>query len=811
MRQDLKYALRSLRRSPAFTAAAVLTLGLGIGANTAIFSVVNGVLLRALPYPKPDALMQVETVFQGGASGNLSYPDFEDLRGQNSSFADLAVYASWTASAAAAGQGYRMAMAVVSAGFFPILGVPPVAGRVFSGDDERAGQRVAVVSYGYWQSRLGGSTDFTDRVIRVADQAYAIIGVMPRSYDFPLGNELWVPREPATESRTAHNWHVVGRLRNGVSRARAQQDLTGIARRLKQQYGDDTDMTDAAVRPVLEQLVGSVRPALLVLLGAAGVLLLVACVNVVNLLRARALSRDREVALRLALGARPGRLARRFLAESLMLSLAGGALGVLLAMAGVPVLLAFEPGRLPRAQDIGVDWQVLVFALGVSVMAAVAIGLVPAVRAARRDASEALADSHRGQGGGVASHRVRGALVASQIALTIVLLVGVGLLGRSFFKLLTLDPGYRTRGALVMDVWLPSARDAAGETRNGAFLERLIERLRAIPGIARVGGVNNFPLNSEFYPNGTFLILQRPDEVSSFEDFGRLARQPARIGNAEFRVASAGYFGAMGIPLIRGRLFDERDAPRAPHVAVISASLAQTRWPGEDPLGKLIQFGNMDGDLRPFTIVGVVGDVREQGIGAAVRPTFYAYYRQRPGAAWQFHIVIEGQADVGALATSARRIARELDPEVPTRFQALQEVVSASLANRRFILLLLGLFGGLALVLATTGVYGVIAYTASQRTPEIGVRMALGARGGDVVRMLVTQGARFAVAGIAVGLVTAFALTRFLAALLYGVSATDPLSFSATALVLLLAALVASWIPARRAARVDPMEALRRE
>ncbi len=811
MIHDLRHVLRSLRKSPGFTSVAVLTLALGIGANTSIFSVVHGVLMRPLPYPHPDALMDIETVFENGASGNSAYPDFEDLRDQNHSFAAMAAYANWTASAAAQGQGFRVAWAHVSASFFPTLGVAPGLGRVFNTDDERAGQRVAVVSYGYWQSRLGGRVGLKTESVHVGDQAYAVIGVMPRGYDFPAGTEVWVPREARTEKRTAQNWHVIGRLPLGVSLDRAQEDLSAIAQRIRQQYGDDTYMTGAAVRPLVEQLVGSVRPALLVLLGAAGVLLLVACVNVVNLLLTRSLSREREVALRLALGAGPGRLARGFLIESLVLSLTGAALGALFAVGGVRVLLALEPGRLPRVNDISVDWPVLGFALGVAAVAAVAIGLVPAIRAAKQDAREALASGHRSQGGGVMSQGARGALVASQIALTIVLLVGAGLLGRSFLKLLAVNPGYRTSGAVVMDVWLPSPRDAAGEIRNTGFLERLIASVRALPGVERVGGVNDFPLAGGSAGNGTFLILQRPDEVTDMESFQRVAEDPARTGNAEFRVASAGYFGAMGIPLIRGRLFDDRDAPGAPHVALISASLAQARWPGEDPLGKFIEFGNMDGDPRPFTIVGVVGDVQERGLGVEPQPTFYAYYRQRPRTASEFHLAILSRADVAVLTTSARRLTRELDPEVPTRFRTLEDVVSASSADRRFVLVLVALFGSLALVLATMGLYGVIAYMASQRTPEIGVRMALGARGEDVVRLFVRQGAVFAGVGIGVGLVAAFALTRFLAGLLYGVGTMDPVSFLATAVTLLVTALVASWIPARRAARVDPMRALRHE
>lgn len=807
MLNDLRLALRGLRKRPGFASVAIVTLALGIGASTAIFSVVNGVLLRSLPYLNPDSLMQVETVFQSGRTGRVSYPDFADVREQNQSFEELAAYANWTTSAAAAGQGFRVAWAHVSAGFFSVLGVAPAVGRAFSTDEEQAGRLVAVVSYGYWQSRLGGSGNLAGQSVRVGDQVYAVIGVMPRGYDFPAGTELWVPREPATESRTAQNWSVVGRLRDGVSHDQAQQELSSIAQRLKQQYGDDTSMTDAAVRPVLEQLVGNVRPALLVLLGAAGVLLLVACVNVANLLLARALSRDRESALRLALGARPARLARSFLAESLVLSLSGAALGVLIALAGVPAL---APGRLPRVQNVSVDWPVLAFTLTASVLAALMIGLVPAIRAARRDMREALADSHRIRGGSLVSHRLRAVLVVAQISLTIVLLVGAGLLGRSFLALLAVDPGYRTDGALVMDVWLPEPRDSAGETRIADFIERLTARLRTTPGVERVGGVNHFPLDGGG-PNGTFIILQRPGEVANFEDFGRLAREPARAGNAEFRVASADYFGAMGIPLIRGRLFDERDTREAPHVALISASLAETRWPGEDPLGKLIQFGNMDGDRRPFTIVGVVGDVQEYGIGAQPRPTFYTDYRQRPRTASAFQVAVQGAFDVAAMTASARRVAYELDPEVPTGFKPLREVVSASLADRRFVLLLLALFGGLALVLATTGVYGVVAYMALQRTPEIGVRIALGARGRDVVRLLVRQGAAFAIAGIAVGLVAAFALTRVLASLFYGVGTADPATFAASAVALFVAAVVASWIPAYRAARVDPVEALRHE
>jgi putative ABC transport system permease protein len=808
--QDLRYALRTLRNSPAFTAVAVLTLALGIGANTAIFSVVNGVLLRALPYPEPDELMQVRAVFRSGGLGSVSYPDFRDLREHNRSFEALAAYGSWTASVAAAGEGLRVGITHVSGDFFGILGVQPILGRVFPPDDERVGASVVVVGHDYWQRHLGGNPDLADAVVREGEWVNTVIGVLPPGFHFPGETQLWVPRAPRNEGRTAHNWQVIGRLKVGVSFEQARSDLSAIARRLKQQYGDDMTMADAAVIPLHELLVGRVRPALLILLGAAGFLLLIACANVANLLLARAVSRQRELAVRLALGAGTGRLVRQFLTESLALSLAGGTLGVLLAIWGVDVLLAFEPGRMPRVEEIGVDWVVLAFALAVAVVAALAIGLLPGIRAAKRDVRESLAESQRTHAGGLWSQRVRSVLAALQIALTIVLLAGAGLLARSFLRLIAVDPGFRTRGAVLMDLWLPPPRNDAQKAALARFHETLIERLRAVPGIDRVGGVNDFPLGSS-YPNGRFLILNRPDEVANFQDFGRLAREPGRAGEAEFRVASDGYFEAMGIPLLRGRLFETRDAPDAPHVALISQSLAERRWPGEDPIGKLIQFGNMDGDLRPFTIVGIVGDIRERSLATVPRPTFYGYYRQRAGVVYRFHTVMQGAVPPGSMTAAARRIVRELDPEVPLRFHTLEDVVSASLADRRFVLLLLGLFGATAMVVATMGVYGVIAYLASQRTQEMGIRMALGARAGDVVRLLVGQGAGLALTGIAIGLVGAFALTRFLGTLLYAVGANDPVSFAATSVVMLVAVLLASWIPARRAARVDPMVALRTE
>jgi predicted permease len=555
---DLRLALRGLSKSPGFATIAIVTLALGIGASTAIFSVVSGVLLRSLPYPNPDGLMHVATVNQFGRSIRVSYPDYEDLRDGNGSFAEIAAYAGWTTSAATAGQAFRVEWAQVTSGFFPTLGVAPAMGRVFNDDEERSGQQVAVVSHGYWRNRLNDNGNFADQMVRVGDRDYPVIGVMPSGYDFPVGTELWVPREPATEGRTAHNWSVVGRLRDGVSPDRAQQDLSAIAQRIKEQYGDDTDMTDAAARPLLEQLVGNVRPALLVLLGAACILLLVACVNVANLLLARAFSRDRESALRLALGARPARLARAFLAESLLLSLFGAALGVFIAVAGVPALINLGPDLLPRVENIDVDWPVLGFTLGISVLVALTIGIVPAIRAARRDTREVLSGSRRIQGGSSGSRRLRSALVAFQIALTVVLLIGAGLLGRTVLELLAVDPGYRTEGALVMDVWLPypdQGDPGLGAARIADFVEQLTARLRAIPGVERVGGINHFPLQGGGGSGNPLLLAAGADPPDAVHV--RAARPVGRVEvfpgiEPETGHAEEAFHGERGHDLLEG-------------------------------------------------------------------------------------------------------------------------------------------------------------------------------------------------------------------------------------------------------------------
>ncbi|HET7275336.1 MAG TPA: ABC transporter permease [Longimicrobiaceae bacterium] len=810
--KSFRYSVRTLLRSPGFTSVAIITLALGIGANTAIFSVVNGVLLRPLPYPDADRLMQIWQIGESGGQSNLSHPNFQDLQAETTVFEGLAEYSAWTTSVLSSSEATRVPVAVVSSDFFNVLGVSPAAGRTFAPDEQTA--PVAVVSYGYWQRWMAADPDLSGESIAIDNRSYSIVGVMPAGYGFPGDTEVWLPSDPSeTASRTAHNWHVVGRLADGISLSQARQEVSAIAARLKQRYGDDTRMTDAAVIPLREEIVGDVRPALLILLGAAGLLLLISCANVTNLLLARAATRQRETSVRLALGAGRARLVKQFITESMVLALAGGALGVLLSFWGVETLLALETGDLPRLSEVGVSWPVLVFALAISLLAATVMGLVTALRATSGAVSASLAGRQRTQaGGGASGQRMRGVLVVGQVAMTVILLSGAGLLARSFLRVLAVDPGYRTENGLVVDLSLQPPTSDDDAARQAALYENLYQRLEALPTVQSVGSVNAFPLSGGG-SNGMFLVLDGSEAIDEFtmEDWGRLSADPERTGYAEFRTAGGEYFRTMGIPLVRGRLFDERDAPNAPHVAVISASLAQARWPNEDPIGKLIEYGNMDGDVRPFRIVGIVGDIRERSLESEPRPTFYGNSQQRQSSLFRSTLVLSTTADPASIIPSVRAIISNLEPRAPLSFRTLDEVFSASLADRRFSLILLGVFGLTALLLAMMGIYGVVSYLVAQRTQEIGIRMALGAASGSVVRMIVAGGARLVGLGLVAGLAGAIVATRVLASVLYGVQPADPTTLIAVSALLASVALLASWIPARRAARVDAMIALRSE
>jgi len=814
--QDVRYGLRQLRRSPGFTAVAVLTLALGIGANTAIFSVVYGVLLRPLPYPKPDRIVELREVDDKGGMMPFADPNFDDVRAQSRSLDGVAEYGSGPESVSGAAEATRTMMSSVSRDFFHVMRVEPVIGRGFVPEDQHFGAApVALVSYGYWKQYLGGTNNLSTPKLTIENQSVSVVGVLPPGFRFPFDSAIWVPRElwEHLPSRTAHNWGVIARLRDGVSLAQAHSELSGIARRLKQQYGQDTMMTDVAVSRLQDSLTSHVRPALLILLGAVGFLLLVAVANVVNLLLAQATARERELAIRAALGAGRGRVARQFLTEALLLCVAGGVLGIFAALWGVDALVAIAPHNLPRLEDVSINLPVLLFALCVSVAVAAGLGVFTALRATSGDLQGALVERGQGHTGTRRGQRLGRVIVAAQLAITLALLVGAGLLGRSLWRVLSVDPGFRTDHILTMDLALPPADQEPAKARRVQFVNTLIAQLRTLRGIQEVGGTGGLPLNADL-SEGTYLVMNPQDKVPSMQDLDRLFHDSTRTGEADYCVATEGYFRTLGIPLLRGRLFDDRDTIDSPHVALISESLARQRWPNQDPLGQTIEFGNMDGDLRFLTVVGVVGDVRVDSLESRPRPLIYVNYRQRPQSTSRFTVftvVMHTSVDPATLTPAVRGIVRQLDPDVPPSFSTFTKVFSDSLKTRRFNLTLVGVFAATALLLAVAGIYGVMAYSVVRRTHEFGVRIALGASAGDVLRLVLGQGLFTAVVGVAIGIAGSFVLTRTMQSLLFGVSATDPVTFAGVALLLTLVALLASYIPARRATKVDPMVALRYE
>jgi putative ABC transport system permease protein len=810
---DLRHGARLRARNPGFAIIAVVTLALGIGGSTAIFSVVDGVLLRPLPYPKPDQIVRVFEITDRGGHARLSDPDFQEFRRQVSGLAGLAEFNSDLEPIVGGSEPTFATVAAVSRDFFKVMGVAPFLGREYSPSElYEGGTPVVLVSYGFWQRFLGGTPDFASHHLSVSGHLVTIVGILPRGFSYPANAEIWFPRElfPVSNYHTAHDWWGIGRLKDGVSLAAAQAEAGAVAQRLHQQFGNSTDVTGVTLVPLQEEMVGSTRPALLILLGAVGLLLLVACANVANLLLAQAARRQRELAVRVALGASRRQLVGQFVAETLLLSVAGSALGLPVAIWGVRALLALEPGKLPRAAEVGVHPGVVGFAATVAVLTALGLGLVTALRAFSGDVQETLKGGERTQTGGASSHRLRLVLMGAQVAVTLVLLVGAGLLARSLFDLLAVHPGFRYEHIVTMDLLDVWPETPAEKTHLIATLSGLIERLEAVPGIKSTGVVSTLPLTG-LGVSGGYVVANENETFSSFKELARvymsLSHDPTRTGHAQYRVASAGYFRAMGIPLLRGRLFEPSDGPDSTSVALVSESFANKQWPGQDPLGRKIEFGNMDLDLRPFTIVGVVGDVHDRSLDSAALPMFYSCYRQR--AANNFTLVMQATRPVADIVPIARQIEHEIEPDLPVRFGTMRQVVSASIADQQFNVLLLGIFALTALIVALMGVYGVGSYLVSQRTKEIGIRMALGAQTGDVVRMIAGEGLRVILAGTVVGVAGALALTRVLESLLFGVSAADPTTFIAVVALVVVAGLLACYLPARRAAQIDPVAALR--
>ena len=811
---DCRYGFRQLRKNVGTTAVMIFTLALAIGASTAIFSVVYGVLLRPLPYADANRIMAVFEVTAQGQPSRLADPNFDEFRDQNRSFQAIAKYDENVTSVSGGVQPTRATVAQVSPEFLRVFGVQPMLGRDFNEDDAKKGAgRTVLVSYGYWRQNLGAATDFSQSRLTIDGAEYSVIGVSPDGFRFPADVDLWLAADVNGEgqSRTSHNYSAAGRLRDGITVEQANRDISAIARRIHDTSSERGDylLKDGMVLPLQDSITGPARLPLLLLLGAVGFLLLVACANVANLLLAQMSVRGRELAIRSALGAGRGRLIRQFLTEAFLLCVVGGGLGVLGAFWGVAGLVALAPGNLPRLENVSINIPVLVFAVLLSTAVAAGLGAFTATRATAGDLRQGLADGGRGETGSRRSQRVGQTIAATQIAITLVLVVGAGLLGRSLLKVLEVNPGFRVDKIVAMDLSLPWVEDPKVKAGHAIFYADLIARLKQIPGVRKVGAASALPMAEGGLADGMFLVMTQNEVPKTLQDLAAVSQQEERAGIADFCAASDGYFQALGIPLLRGRIFNESDGANSAHVAVISESLARERWLNQDPIGHTIEFGNMDGDLRLLTIVGIVGDTHEYSLDTPPRPTVYVNLLQRPSPA--ITVTMLSDADTQSVTSAARGILRDLDPEIPARFQTFSQVYSASLRPRRFNLILIGFFGIAALLLATAGVFGVMACAVNRRTREIGVRLALGASTGQVLRMVLGEGLRTVCLGVAIGIAGALALTRTVESLLFGVTADDPLTFGGVTLFLAGVALLACYIPARRATKVDPMVALRYE
>ncbi|NDQ55949.1 MAG: ABC transporter permease [Acidipila sp.] len=811
--QDLRYAVRTLAKSPGFTAVVVLTLALGIGANTALFSVINGVLLNPLPYPEPSQLVTLHESKPNFETGSISYPNFRDWQKDNHTFSAIAVSRGTTLILTGMGEAEQLRGRFVSSDFFPLLGVKPVIGRTFApGEDEIGAGPIAIVSVALWKRKFNSSPEILGKGITLDGKEFTIVGVIPANFDLLLRSfrvgEVYLPigqwGNPLLTHRTAGlGIHGVGRLKLGVSVEQAQADMDRVTRNLAAAYPNEDKGIGAKLFPLREEMLGSIQPVLLVLLGAVGFVLLIACVNVANLLLARSAGRSREFAIRAALGAGQGRLIRQLLTESVLLALAGGGLGLLLAAWGTKAARGVLPAMMPRAGDIGLDSHVLIFTMAISLLAGILFGLAPALRTSQPDLHRTLKEGGRGSSG--RRHHTQGVFVVVELSMALVLLIGAGLMIRSLQRLWDVDPGFNPRNVLTFGASLsPSMAKAKPDAIRAAFRE-LDDKLGAIPGVQAVSlSWGAMPMSGD-------------DELLFWLD-GK--PRPASVHEMNWAlkyVVDPDYLKVMRIPLLRGRFLTDRDNAQSPPVLVIDEAFAQKYFPNQDPIGKRLSHD----DYNHAEIVGVVGHVNQWGLDRdatqELRAQAYVSIRQLPDEVISLtpggvSVLLRSEGELTGLFDSVRRTVQQINSEeVVYGAQTMEEIISDSLAARRFSMILLGVFASLALLLSSVGIYGVISYLVGQRTHEIGIRVALGAQRGDVLRLVLGEGAKMALLGVGIGVVAALGLTRLMAHMLYGVSATDPLTFTAVATLLTGVSQAACYVPARRAMRVDPLEALRYE
>ena len=803
---DLRYSLRVLIKNPAFTATALLTLALGIGVNTAIFSAVDSVLLRPLPMREPDRVVSVwEHSLRVGIDRNDVAPaNFVDLRNQNRVFEGVGAFGDFNMNLTGQGEPARLEGRVVTADVFNLLGVKPALGRTIHPEDDQDGRhRVVVLSDRLWQRRFNSDPSIVGQNITLNNESYTVIGVMPPDFFFPDREaEMWTPWAMSPDEasgRGDHYLRVMARLKPGVTIEQANAEVETIAGRLSTEHPRTNEGLGFSVNSFHEDYVGSLRTPILILFAAVALVLLIACANVANLLLAQATSRRREIAIRIALGARRFVIVRQLLVESLLLAVGGGVLGVMGAIWGVQWLSALVPESLSQLESVTIDARVLVFTLGVTVLTALVFGALPAFHASRAKPGETLGEVGRDSSGGMSGRYVRRVLVVAEVALAVVLLVGAGLLIRSFQRLRQVDPGFRTDNLLTMRVVLPGTKYRTSEQRR-VFYDELLRRVDELPGVESAGII-------------TFLPLSTSGLNFSFSVEGRAMPGDMNLPLALYRVVSPDYFRTMDIPLQRGRVFDSRDTAESPPVIVVNRRLAEEFWPGEDPTGKRLKIGSVDSPNPWAVVAGVVADVRQSGLyGEQTFEIYVPYAQERRGFVAPRDLIVRTSGDASSLAGAVRQAVWAVDKDQPiSDVRTMDQVLARVVSRERFQTLLLALFATLALALACVGLYGVISYAVVQRTHEIGVRMALGAQPGDVLRLVINQGMLLTLIGLAIGVVAAFAVTRVMTEMLFGVTPTDPLTFAGVPIVLGVIALLACYVPARRATKVDPLVALRYE